>query len=106
MTTLADGRVSDTQTAILVSIGNAGRAFEKITFTNVAGSSSSPETVRLFLNRALGGIRFLRQWKLTLNETADYLEPGEALSIARDDSLEAVTTTDNVIDFLITGTIG
>jgi len=100
MSVLAEGQVEIIKTTIFELVGNdvlnTNQAkIEKITMFN---TSAVAQTVSLFINSIQ-----LRQFILQQNEGGEYLEPGEFLLIEASDVIEAQTTTELTVDFVVFG---
>ena len=79
--------------------------FEKVDITKITMFNNvlAEQTVVLFVKKQFGTLRKLRQYKLKQNENGEYLEPGEVLPLQAGDILEAQTTTDDAVDFVVYG---
>ena len=111
MAILADGIIPITRTVIF-RVGSAGTDFRsdvvnftevninKITFFN---NIQEQQTIILYCTKKFGEFRKLRQFKLKIDESAEYLLSGEFIPLRPGDSIEAETTTDDAVDFIIFG---
>ena len=113
MTILAEGQLVDfvsqqTDEIILFTVGGADvlpitrAVLTKVTFFN---TSSVTQTIILAIRPFSLESRTLRQFELLENESGEYLEPGETLLMDNGDQLVAQSTTEDVVDFVIVGTL-
>lgn len=111
MAILAEGTIPSTR-AIIFKAGAEGPDFhtdvinfEKINITKITMFNNilTMQTIILHVQKQFGDFRKLRQYILKQNESAEYLEPGESLSLQAGDALEAETTTDDAVDFVVYG---
>lgn len=105
MSILSDGQVSNVQGTIFIVDRLDVRPkktakIEKITFFN---TSATAQTAILFLRKKGEVARSIRQFVLQENEGGEYLEPGEFIVLTDADELQAVTTTDAVVNFAVIG---
>lgn len=105
MTILADGQVATTKATIFevtdTDVLNTERAsIEKVTFFN---EDVAEQIAILFVKERFGSSRKIRQFKLLQNEGGEYLEPGDNIPLEIGDSLEAETTTDGAVNFVVFG---
>jgi len=106
MTILASGQLEITKSTIF-EVDSADVllttkvSIEKITFFN---TNAAEQTAILSIEKFSGTSRILRQFKLLQNEGGEYLEPGETLPLENGDALEAETTTDSAVNFVVFGT--
>ncbi len=113
MAILADGTIPSTRAAVF-TVGDEGPDFHtdvihftKVNITKITlfNNISTVQTVILYVKKKFGELRKLRQYILKQNESAEYLEPGESMSLQAGDILEAETTTDDAVDFTVIGEI-
>jgi hypothetical protein len=116
MPILADGRIP-TARAIVFTVGPTDDLdltfdtdivnFEKVIINKITlfNNIQTIQTVVLFVRRKFGVFRKLRQYVLMQNESAEYLQGGEFLSLQPGDVLEAETTTADAVDFVVYGTL-
>jgi len=111
MTILAEGTIPATRAVILETGTSASNfrtdviRFNKADITKITmfNNISTEQTVILSVKKKFGALRKLRQYILKINESAEYLEPGESLSLNAGDVLEAETTTADAVDFTVYG---
>ena len=116
MPILADGRIQTAATQeVIFAVGPTDDLdltfdtdvinFDKVTINKITlfNNIQTIQTVVLFVRRKFGAFRKLRQYVLMQNESAEYLQGGEILSLRPGDVLEAETTTADAVDFVIYG---
>ena len=116
MPILADGRIQTAVTReVIFAVGPTDDLdltfdtdvinFERVTINKVTifNNIQTIQTVVLFVKRKFGEFRTLRQYVLMQNDSAEYLQGGEILSLQPGDVLEAETTTADAVDFVIYG---
>lgn len=81
--------------------------FEKVIINKITlfNKIQTIQTIILYVRRKFGAFRKLRQYVLMQNESAEYLQGGEILSLQPGDVLEAETTTADAVDFVVYGTL-
>ena len=107
MSILASGQLKVVPTTIFEVAGADVRSFtqvivEKIEFYNtVAGIQTVGLSIVGFSEPALR----MRQFKLSKDEGGEYLEPGEFLELNNGDAIEAESSSDDAVNFIIFGAI-
>lgn len=113
MAILIDGTVPTTRT-VIYRAGTSGSDFQtdivnfdKINISKITlfNNIQTQQTIILYVRKQFGVFRKLRQIQLKINESAEYLEDGEILPLQPGDDLEAETTTDDAVDFVVYGDI-
>lgn len=111
MTVLVEGTIPSTR-QIIFQTGDIGTDFrtdvldfdrvniDKITLFN---NIQTQQTIILYCTKKFGTFRKLRQFKLKIDESAEYLLAGEFVPLDNGDSINAETTTDDAVDFTIFG---
>ena len=81
--------------------------FEKVIINKITlfNTIQTIQTVILYVRQKFGEFRKLRQYVLMQNDSAEYLQGGEILSLRPGDVLEAETTTADAVDFVVYGTL-
>lgn len=101
---LADGQLQDAQTAMYTAPSGAGDLAVYVRSVSLYNTSATPQVVLLWIKRAGGTARrFCPRFELDLDEAANLLSEGEVIVLSPGDALLAQTTTDNVVDFIVTG---
>ena len=108
MTILAEGTIPATRAAIFktgVDFRTDVLNFDKIDVVKITMFNNilAEQTVILSIKKKFGVFRKLRQYKLKQNENGEYLEPGESLPLRAGDVLEAETTNNDAVDFVVYG---
>jgi len=94
---LADGQVANTEGAIYTCPASTRTMIKTVTFVN---TSATPQTVVLYARKGAGVSRRLFQWIMSQYHTGIY---GESLALDDGDTLRAVSTTNNVVEFTVHG---
>lgn len=111
MTILAEGTIPATRAMVFKS-GAEGPdfrtdvlSFDKVKITKITIFNKTPaqQTVILYIRKKFGELRKLRQYMLQNNESVEYLQGGEFLSLQPGDELEAETSDDDSVDFTVYG---
>lgn len=101
---LADGQVQDAKTPIYTAPNSSTDVAVYVRSLSLYSTNAAEQTVLLWITRALGGSRRWRpRYVLAQNESAEVLSEGEVVLLSPGDSIEAQTTTDNGVDFVVTG---
>lgn len=95
---IADGTLPTSQTAIYTVPGATDLYLKQLFLFN---KNAADQTILVYLN--IGGTaRLWRRLVLALNESADLLEHGETVTLPAGAKIEAMTTTLNAVDYVIT----
>jgi hypothetical protein len=97
---LGDGRLSNSQSAILTVPANTWYYVKQLSLFN---TSATTQTISIYLKQSGGTARRWRRYVLEQNESAEVLEDSVVLTLEAGDAIEAMTTTNNVVDYFITG---
>ena len=111
MTILVEGTIPSTRETIFQTgfIGSDFRTdildFDKVNVDKITlfNNNQTQQTIILYCTKKFGEFRKLRQFKLKIDESAEYLLSGEFIPLDNGDSIEAETTTDDAVDFIIFG---
>lgn len=96
---LAEGQIPNAQAAIY-TVPAATSAYLKSLV--VKNTNAVVQTVRILINVS-GTPRAWKQAQLAIDEYAEFLDAGETLELPTGASVEAVTTTPAVVDFVLSG---
>lgn len=109
MTILAEGTIPAARAVIFATGASDFRTgvlnFGKVKITKITmfNNISTEQTIILSMKKKFGALRKLRQYILKINESAEYLEPGESLPLNAGDDIQAETTTADAVDFTVYG---
>lgn len=103
---LADGQVQDAKTPIYTAPSSSNDVAVYVKTLSLYSTNAAQQTVLLWITRALGGSRRWRpRYVFAQDGSAEVLGAGETVILSPGDSIEAQTTTDNGVDFVITGVV-
>lgn len=94
---LANGQVANSEGAIYTCPASTRAMIKTVTFVN---TSATPQTVVLYVRESAGTSRRVFQWIMSQYQTGVY---GESIALNAGDTLRAVSTTNNVVDFTVHG---
>ena len=97
---LADGQLPSSAGDLYTAPADTVVYVKRISFFN---TNSVEQTIIIWVQRSGGTARKWRQYVLAQNESADLLEGGDALHLSEGDKIRAQSTTNNVVDYFITG---
>ena len=100
---IADGQVGTSQAAIYTVPLSTVAVVTQVAFYN---TNAAQQTLRVWIKRAGGTARSLRQFVLAQAESLDLLDDGDTLELSAGDAIEASTTTGSAVDFIILGNEG
>jgi len=108
MAILAEGRllnvenpIFDTEPAFPTSVLSFTKInIEKITIFN---PSSTPQTVKIFVQRQDSDFRQVRQFVLEENQNGEYLDPGDRLPLLVGDTINGLATDSDIVEFVVYG---
>lgn len=96
---LAEGKVATTEGAIYTAPASSIIFVKFISFHN---TNVAIQTLYLYIRKGAGTSRIIARWLLFADETG-YFEG--SLALQDGDTIRAVTTTTNAVDYVITGVV-
>jgi hypothetical protein len=96
---LADGQVATTESVIYTVPANSTAFIKSVSFHN---TNAATQTLIMYVRNGASASRAVARWSLKQNETAFY---NASLALEDGDTIRAVTTTANAVDYVITGVL-
>lgn len=104
--TLAAGQVSNSQAAIYTAPSGGGDVAVYVRSLSLYSTNAAAQTLKLWVKRSGGTSRRWRpRFVFAQDESAEVLDEGNVLLLSPGDAIEAETTTNNGVDYVITGVV-
>jgi len=97
---LGNGQIANSQTTILTAAASVTTYLKHLSLYN---TSATPQTVQLWLKHTAGTARKWKRFVLAQDEQVDVIDPGEAYMLDNGTVVQAMSTTNNVVDWWADG---